>query len=108
MTKINSETAKSKYSVDFIYDRGWLVGVNPNYGNKFGMICLEKNYIKELPIFEKIQKEDTYKDSRFDFYCETKDSKKYYIEIKCVPLADFIDDIKKNRELVDDSKFKDN
>ena len=40
MTKINSETAKSKYSIDFIYDRGFIVGVNPNYGNKFGQICL--------------------------------------------------------------------
>jgi hypothetical protein len=40
LTKIVSETAKSKYSLDFLYDRGWLVGVNPNFGNKFGQICL--------------------------------------------------------------------
>ena len=33
LSKINSATAKSKYSVDFIYDRNWVVGVNPNFGN---------------------------------------------------------------------------
>lgn len=59
-----------------------------------------------MPKFTKVAKEFTYKDSWFDFYCETKEGKKYYIEIKNVPLADHVDILKKERAKISNENFK--
>lgn len=107
MTKKSSDKIKSKYSIDFVLYNNIKIGINPNYGNKFGKICLENNYFDELPKFDYLKSEYKYKNSRFDFYGE-KDEKKYYIEIKCVPLADYVDVDRKDRYKYIDNQYEEN
>jgi len=104
MTKKNSKNAKSKYSIDFVYDNKTIVGVNPLYANNIVEICLNKNYIPELQNFDYIKKEYKINQSRLDFYCE-KNNKKYYIEVKNVPLADYVDVEKKERHKYNDNDY---
>lgn len=105
MTKKDSKNAKSKYSIDFAYDKNTIVGVNPIYANKIVEICLQKNYIKELLNLENIKREYSIDESRLDFYGE-KNGKKYYIEVKNVPLADYVDVDKKERKNYNDEDYE--
>lgn len=97
MTKKNSKNSKSKYSIDFVYDKQTIVGVNPLYANKIVECCLNNNYIYQLRDLKNIKREYSIDESRLDFYGE-KDNKKYYIEVKNVPLADYVDVDKKERK----------
>lgn len=105
MTKKNSKNAKSKYSIDFTFDKKTIVGVNPLYANKIVEIALKKNYIKELINLQNLKREYKIDESRFDFYGE-KNNKKYYIEVKNVPLADFVDVDKKERKKYNDKDYE--
>lgn len=105
MTKKISTTTKSKYSIDFVYDQNTIVGVNPLYANQIVEKCLKKNYFFDLNNFDIIKREYTYHESRFDFYAE-KNGKKYYIEVKNVPLADYVDVEKKYRKNYNDVDYK--
>lgn len=104
MTKKNSKNAKSKYSIDFVFDKKTMVGVNPLYANKIVEICLKNNYIKELMNLKNIKREYSIEESRLDFYGE-KNGKKYYIEVKNVPLADYVDVEKKERKNYKDEDY---
>jgi len=104
MTKKDSKTAKSKYSVDFVYSGKTLVGVNPNYGNVFAKVCILNNYIPEIPILDTLKSEYTINQSRLDFFGKIGE-KKYYIEVKCVPLADYVDVNKKERHKFNNEQF---
>lgn len=105
MTKKNSKNAKSKYSIDFVYDKNTIVGVNPLYANKIVEICLKENYIKELKNLKNVKREYSIDESRLDFYGE-KNNKKYYIEVKNVPLADYVDVDKKERKKYNDEDYE--
>jgi hypothetical protein len=97
MTKKNSKTARSKYSIDIVFDKNTLVGSNPLYSNKMIDICLQNNYIKDFPTFDYVKSEYTIDESRFDFFCMKNDIK-YFIEVKSVPHADYVDVDKKYRK----------
>ena len=105
MKKKDSKNAKSKYSIDFAYDNKTIVGVNPLYANKIVEICLKNNYIPELKDLENVKREYSINQSRLDFYGE-KNNKKYYIEVKNVPLADYVDVDKKERKNYNNNNYK--
>ena len=105
MTKKKSKNAKSKYSIDFVYDKNTIVGVNPLNANRIVEKCLNENYIKELKDLINIKREYSIDESRLDFYGE-KNNKKYYIEVKNVPLADYVDVDKKERKKYNDSDYE--
>lgn len=105
MTKKNSKNSKSKYSIDFVYDKQTIVGVNPLYANKIVECCLNNNYIYQLRDLKNIKREYSIDESRLDFYGE-KDNKKYYIEVKNVPLADYVDVDKKERKKYNDDEYE--
>ena len=63
LTKIKSEKAQSKYTVDFSYHGNTLVGINPNFGNKFARICFERQLINYFPAFSFIKQEHSLENS---------------------------------------------
>lgn len=102
----------SKYSLDVLLGDKYnniqeYIGVNPNYSNTMVYNAVTLNLIKDIPPLIELKKEVTVGDSRLDLVGKTKD-KTYYIEVKSVPCADYIDVIKKDRLKADVSSYKHN
>lgn len=82
-----------------------LVGVNPKLGENIAEYCLKNELIKDLQI-KKYKREQKVGISRFDFVGKTKENILFILEVKTVPLANYVDmenkDLKnklKNKEL---------
>ena len=87
---------KSKYTIELVQIKNddnkkiW-VGANPVTSNLYFNNMIEKNLLSFIPKVSMIKREFTFQkyESRFDFYVETENNKKYIIEIKNVPLVDY-------------------
>lgn len=67
-----------------------IVGINPKIGENIVEECIKHDLIKDIEI--KIYKrEQTVGNSRFDFVGKTKDNTVCIIEVKTVPLANYVD-----------------
>lgn len=74
------------------------IGINPKLGEKIAEECLSKGFIKNLDNVKKYAREVKILNSRFDFAGIDKNDKPFILEIKNVPLADYVDVCKKDRE----------
>ena len=83
-----------------------VVGINPKLGETIAEECLKQNYILNLINIQTYKREVTILNSRFDFAGVDSNGKSFVMEIKNVPLADFVDVPKKERKKYTDS-FKD-
>lgn len=82
----DSKTRKTKYDLIAVYKGNKLVNIDSQVPNKvFYEWLLKSNLIKNITT---ITPEAIYGQSRFDFYIETGDSRKIFIEVKGVTLEE--------------------
>jgi DNA-binding sugar fermentation-stimulating protein len=98
----DSETRKSKYTIFNIQisNPEIIIGVHPMTANAIFENILKNNILSELKNAKNIKREVTILNSRIDFYCEI-DDKKVFLEVKNVPIADYINspiEEKKNKK----------
>ena len=85
-----------------------LIGINPKLAEELVMSSLQQNllgFLKDLKSFQREKKiENT--NSRFDFVGIDVDDKPFVMEVKCVPLADYVDCTAKERKAYSDESFE--
>lgn len=113
LSKIESTTAKSSHRVELsIYQEGEnqeIIGINPKLSETIAERCLEYNCIDNLNNVQSYKREVTLLNSRFDFVGVDENGREFVMEIKSVPLADYVDAPKKEKkkllkELPEDQK----
>jgi DNA-binding sugar fermentation-stimulating protein len=100
----NSETRKSKYTIFNIQisNPEIIIGVHPMTANAIFENILKNNILDEFKNAKNIKREITILNSRIDFYCEIN-NKKVYLEVKNVPIADYINsplEDKKDKKII--------
>ena len=106
LTKNNSETTKTSHRVDLaIYQElkngisyKQIVGLNPKITEKIGFQAIKSNCIQELQNVKLLETEKKFGNSRFDIYGIDSENNEFILEIKTVPLADYVDCDKKDRK----------
>lgn len=73
------------------------IGINPKLAESIVEECLKKHFISNLQA-NKFQREVKFLNSRFDFAGTNKDGKPFVLEVKNVPLADYVDVPKKEKK----------
>jgi DNA-binding sugar fermentation-stimulating protein len=85
-----------------------LIGINPKLAEELVMSSLQQNllgFLKDLKSFQREKKiENT--NSRFDFVGIDVDDRPFVMEVKCVPLADYVDCTAKDRKAYSDESFE--
>jgi DNA-binding sugar fermentation-stimulating protein len=85
-----------------------LIGINPKLAEELVMSSLQQNllgFLKDLKCFQREKKiENT--NSRFDFVGIDVNNKPFIMEVKSVPLADYVDCTAKERKTYSDESFE--
>lgn len=93
MTKVESEKNKCAYKIVAceLCEKGktYLIGVDPKFAETITSICLTKNLLSKMNVSEFVR-EKKFLNSRFDFY-GLSDDEPFILEVKNVPLADYVD-----------------
>ena len=76
-------------------DREIIIGINPKLGETIAELCLQKNYVEGLINIQSYRRETKIMNSRFDFTGIDENGREFIMEIKSVPLADYVDVPKK-------------
>lgn len=101
LSKVESKTAKSSHRVELsVYKEGdnkEVIGVNPKLAESIAERCLQSNCIGNLKNVKSYKREVTLLNSRFDFVGVDEDGREFVMEVKTVPLADYIDAPKKDK-----------
>lgn len=79
------------------YQTKMYIGINPKLAELIVEECLKKHFISNLQA-NKFQREVKFLNSRFDFAGTDKDGKPFVLEVKNVPLADYVDVPKKEKK----------
>jgi DNA-binding sugar fermentation-stimulating protein len=90
---LSNYTTKSKYEVYHVERNGVIVCCHPMVANKIAVEMFHLNHILEGGIT--IQPEVTCGDSRYDFGGRLESGKEFFLEVKCVVMADPIDGTEK-------------
>lgn len=102
LSKIDSNTAKSSHRVELsIYKEGGhteIVGINPKLSETIAERCLQTNCIAGLHNIRSYKREVTFLNSRFDFAGIDDQGREFIMEIKSVPLADYVDAPEKEKK----------
>ena len=77
------------------------IGIDPKLAETLVYTCLHENKISSLEDCKSIQREITIMDSRFDFMGIDKEDHIYVLEVKNVPLADYVDCLAKEKKKLD-------
>lgn len=77
---------KTKYSLIAVYAYGHIVNIDSQAPNLAAFHALEKGKINEIGTVNKVRREVTFKNSRFDLYYE-KEKEKGFVEVKGVTLV---------------------
>ena len=92
-------------------DYSVIIGINPKLAENIAESCLKANLVKNLINIKSYKREVKFKNSRFDFAGIDSDGVPFIMEIKNVPLADYVDVSKKDRknytELINNADFND-
>jgi len=83
-----------------------IVGIDPKLAEKIVDHSLEKNLIHILKNHAHFTREVTKLNSRFDFAGIDQNGQEFVLEVKNVPLADFVDCTSKERKKIDVSGYK--
>ena len=79
-----------------------IVGINPKMAESIVEQSLYNNNLQFLINVQEAKREVRYLNSRFDFAGVDNNGKKFFMEVKNVPLADYVDVPKKERKLYKD------
>lgn len=79
-------------------DNKMCIGINPKLAETIAEECLKRNYVLNLCNIKSYHREVKVLNSRFDFAGIDENGDKFIMEIKNVPLADYVDVAKKDRE----------
>ena len=101
VSKLQNEKTKCGYRVELavLKERGrtqW-VGINPKLAETLVDQTLQKNKFEFLKDYQEAKREISYLNSRFDFAGKDKSGVPFVMEVKNVPLADYVDVAKKER-----------
>ncbi len=77
---------KTAFTMIGAYKGGALINIDSQIPNDVVEDSLKKGLIPELRRFTNIQREKVYHKSRFDFYLESEEGEKYFLEVKGVTL----------------------
>jgi DNA-binding sugar fermentation-stimulating protein len=111
VTKSANPKNKSKYVIHHVYlvnpqnQVSYIIGINPMLGNPITRVLLERNMINPFTNVSDIQPEVTMDESRFDFTF-LHNGQPCILEVKCVPLADYVDVSAKERKKLDLSNYQ--
>ena len=75
-----------------------VIGINPKLAETLVEEAIKLNYIKDLQHVKKYAREVKFLNSRFDFCGIDQNGKKFILEVKNVPLADYVDVPKKEKK----------
>lgn len=102
MSKIKGKNTKCSHRIEVgVYkekEQEIYIGINPKLGEYIAEKCLLFGYIQGLSNIRKYAKEKTIMNSRFDFIGLDTNNCPFVLEIKNVPLADYVDVPKKERK----------
>lgn len=108
----NDKNHKDFENLNIINTRKICVGINPKLAETIVEKCIQNNLIKNLTNVIKYAREVKYLNSRFDFSGLDENGMPFVLEVKNVPLADFIDVPKKERKktfkLIEEENKKNN
>jgi DNA-binding sugar fermentation-stimulating protein len=88
-------------SIQYEKDREIVIGINPKLGESIAENVLKNNYILGLSNIRSYTRETTVLTSRFDFTGIDETGCPFIMEVKSVPLADYVDVPKKDRKKYD-------
>lgn len=102
-------TAQISYFYEDKIQRNIYVGINPKLAETLINECFIQNKLPFLPNVQNVAREKHIENtnSRFDFAGVDKDGNKFVLEVKNVPLADYIDCIDKEKKKLDYDMFDD-
>lgn len=75
-----------------------IIGVNPKVAEDLVEIALKNNYISSLKNVHNYVREKKMLNSRFDYFGVDSENKEFVMEVKNVPLADYVDCLRSQRE----------
>jgi len=106
MTPINSKKpTKCKYTIQLSEvienNNKQIIGINPRLAEELTESALKNNCFTKLDGFKEYSREKTLLNSRFDFVGIDKNGKKFVMEVKNVPLADYEDCLAKEKKKMD-------
>jgi sugar fermentation stimulation protein A len=87
MTPVDDPNRKTKYTWEMIKINGSWVGINTNVPNRLAYEAIKNGEIRKLAGYEKVKREVTFEDSRFDIYAE-KNNAQLFVEVKNVTLKE--------------------
>ena len=105
LTENKNKNTKTKNKIEFsIFEENHnnqynkqIIGINPKIAEKVGYNAIMKNCIKSLQNVKEIKTEQVFENSRFDIWGKDENDTEFILEIKTVPLADYVDMTKKDR-----------
>lgn len=110
MTKVNNPknvcNHKIMLSVKKENDNTELIGIDPSLAEKIVESCLKNNCLSALRNIREFKGQVTQLNSRFDFAGIDENGTEFLLEVKNVPLADYVDCCAKDRKNYDTSKHK--
>ena len=106
MTENKNSNTKTKYKIEFsIFEENHndqynkqIIAINPKIAEKVGYNAIINNCIKNLQNIKEIKTEQVFENSRFDISGIDQNNIPFILEIKNVPLADYVDVPKKDRK----------
>ena len=109
MTDSTNTKNKCKYRIMLAktIERGNIniIGVNPKVAEDLVEIALKNNYISSLKNVQNYVREKKMLNSRFDYFGVDSENKEFVMEVKNVPLADYVDCLAKEKKGLDFSSY---
>ena len=87
MTPVDDPNRKTKFTWEMIKINGSWVGINTNVPNRLAFDAVKNGEIEKLSGYDKVRREVTFENSRFDVFAEN-DHEKMFVEVKNVTLKD--------------------
>lgn len=95
MIKIENKKNKCPYKIILSEQNekgsNYLIGMDPKLAERIVDTCLSRNLLKRLSNIRSYEREKTYLNSRFDFAGIDENGEEFILEVKNVPLADYVD-----------------
>ena len=79
-------------------EREIIIGINPKLGETIAELCLQNDCVLGLTNIQSYRRETKMLNSRFDFTGVDENGREFIMEVKSVPLADYVDVPKKERK----------
>jgi sugar fermentation stimulation protein A len=87
MTPVDDPNRKTKFTWEMIKINGSWVGINTNVPNRLAYDAIKNGDIEKLAGYDKVRREVTFENSRFDVFAENAEHK-VFVEVKNVTLKD--------------------